>query len=337
MAAEGNIEVTVVVSGAPQPIRINAHEKVGNLIRQALADAGVHGGDIAGWTLRFQDGQAIPSGERIAEAGIAAGATLFLDPDEGGGGEVVLPPGQGEEPAPPPVLVDPVVSAAKLTRQLDDWETNAEIYHERGWQLLGSEDLWVEVAFTSRLPIGPFQDLLATPLAVRISFENYDVWAPSVRVIDPLTRRWLGVPRLRAPDFANADASGPPTDLFVDGHPETGRVFLCIPGVREYHSHPEHSGDDWLLYRGRGFGTLGQLCELLWRLTTRTVTGLSFLAQRIAIGEGAASVNHGIEIRQENVDQLSAQLQAQMSQVPIGQVPPEVEAQLQALFGATKE
>jgi hypothetical protein len=337
MAAEGNIEVTVVVSGAPHPIRINAHEKVGNLIRQALADAGVHGGDIAGWTLRFQDGRAIPSGERIAEAGIAAGATLFLDPDEGGGGEVLLPAGTEEEPPPAPVLVDPAVSARKLARQLEDWEANAAVYTERGWQLLGSEGLHVDVGFSSRLPVGPFQDLVAIPLAVRISFENYDVWAPSVRVIDPITRRWLGVPRLRAPDFANAEASGTPTDLFIDGHPETGRVFLCMPGVREYHSHPEHSGDDWLLYRGRGFGTLGQLCEVLWRLTTRSVTGLNFVSQRVAIGEGAATVNQGIELRQENVDQLTAQVQAQMAQVPAGQMPAEIEAQLQALFGANKE
>jgi hypothetical protein len=330
MAPESNITVTVVVSGASHQVRINAHEKVAQLIRRALNEAGIHGSDIAGWSLRFEGGQTIPPGERIAEAGIDPGATLFLDPDEGGGGQISLVAAPEEEPPEPPVLVDPAISAAKLARQLTDWEANSEIYRERGWSLLDSGELHVEIAFNARLPIGPLNDLVATPLAVRIGYENYDVWAPSIRVIDPITRRWLGVPRLRALDFGNADPSGNPLDLFVDGHPETGRVFLCKPGVREYHSHPEHSGDDWLLYRGRGFGTLGQLCEVLWRLTARAVTGLNLLAQRIPLGE-AASVSQGIEIRQEDVDQLSAQFQAQ-GQIPTGEVPPEIQARIQAMI-----
>ena len=35
--------------------------------------------------------------------------------------------------------------------------------------------------------------------------------------------------------------------------------FLCIRGVREYHRHPAHTGDAWLLHRGRGEGTLAAI------------------------------------------------------------------------------
>lgn len=327
MAQDHEITVTVVVSGARLRVTQNTNQKVEHLIHKALEEAGIPHPKVADWTLRSADGGAtIDPDLRIDAAGITDGAILFLDPDEGGGGEAVvaLPP----EPAQPPVLVDPAISAAKLDRQLEDWEANADIYRERGWQLLGRKGLHVDIAFTARLPVGPVNDLVAIPLAVRFGFENYDVWAPSIRVIDPLTRRWLEVPRVRALDFNDADRADAPIDLFVNGHPETGKVFLCKAGSREYHTHFEHSGDDWLLYRDQGFGTLGRLCDLLWRTAVRSVTGLSFVARNIPVGDDSA-VQHLVEIRQENVDQLVADFAPQMPQrIPIDQLPPQMLAQL---------
>jgi hypothetical protein len=276
MAAENKITLTVVVSGAPQSVTVNGHQKVAELMRKALHAAGIQNSDLTGWSLRFASGgEAISPEERIAEAGINVSATLFLDRDAGGGGEVAVPPA---DELTPPVLVDPAVSTAKLERALADWKANRSIYEERGWLLLGQEGLRVEVAFTVRLPIGPFQDLVAVPLAVRFGFENYDLWPPSVALIDPIGRRWLQISRLAALDFASQDGAGVPANLFVGGHPATGHVFFCVPGVREYHTHPEHTGDDWLLHRGEGLGTLGQICDLLWRLAIRPVTGLNFIA-----------------------------------------------------------
>lgn len=329
MAAENHITLTVVVAGAPQTVTVNAHQMVAELMRKALHAAGIDGSDLAGWSLRSAaGGEAISPQVRIAEAGISAGATLFLDRDAGGGGEIAILASGEQGEAPPPVLVDPSLSEAKLARQLSDWEANRSVYEERGWLLLGHEELRVEVGFTARLPVGQFQDLVAVPLAARIGFENYDLWPPSVKLIDPLTRRWLQLPRVAALDFGNLDATGVPTNLFVGGHPQTGHVFFCVPGVREYHNHPEHSGEDWLLYRGEGFGTLVQICELLWRTVARTVTGLNFIAQRLAVGQ-VNSLNQAIELRQENVDELTAQAQAQVSQV-FGQVPGELQSQLPA-------
>jgi hypothetical protein len=335
MAGPHKITVTVVVSGARITVTENTNQKVVHLIREALKQAGIPDPEIGDWTLRFGDGGgAIDPALRIGEAGIADGATLFLDPDEGGGGEAAAAHGPGaEHPPAPAALVDPAVSAAKLDRQLADWEANAELYAARGWQILARSELEVDVAFSARLPIGPLNDLVAIPLALRFDFRNYDVWPPSVRLIDPLNRRWLGVPRVRALDFESVTGPGAPLDLFVGGHPETGKTFLCKVGTREYHSHFEHSGDDWLLYRDQGYGTLGRLCDVLWRTAVATVTGLNSISQRLELGGGRTAVNSQIEIRQENVAELRGNFEAQASPsrgVPIEQAPPEMLAMLPA-------
>lgn len=330
MAGPHKFTLTVVVSGARISVTENPNQKVSHLIREALKQAGIPHPKVEEWTLRFSDGGgAIDPDLRIEEAGIAHGATLFLDPDEGGGGEaaVTLEPGT-EHPPPPPVLVDPVVSTAKLERQLRDWGANIDLYAKRGWHLLDRNGLEVDVAFSTRLAVGPFNDLVATPLAVRFDFHNYDVWAPSIRLIDPINRRWLGVPRVRALDFGEPGEAGAPLDLFIDNHPDTNRVFLCKPGTREYHTHFEHSGDDWLLYRDQGFGTLGRLCDLLWRTGVRTVTGVDFFAGRFEAG-GGPRARHGAEVRQENVEKLRANAEEQAPRrIPLEQAPPEILAQL---------
>lgn len=335
MAGAHKVTVTVVVSGARLSVTVNAHQKVAQLIREALKEAGIPHPKVGDWTLRFADGgAAIDPDLQIEEAGIVDGATLFLDPDEGGGGEAVVAFGPDHaEPPPPPVLVDPAVSAAKLKRQLADWEANSETYRERGWQLLDHEGLHVDVAFTARLPVGAAGDLVVIPLAIRLDFHNFDLWAPSLRVIDPLTRRWLQVPRVRAVDFAPTDDIGTPIDLFIDRHPDTNRVFLCKPGTREYHTHFEHSGDDWLLYRDQGFGTIGRLCDLLWRTAVRTIGGLNFTVQRPPSGSMAEGVQPsfgGVEIRQEKPQDASEQpgRQIQVKQLPpqmLAQLPPEIQ------------
>jgi len=339
MAGAHEITVSVVVSGARVEVTAKEDEKVAHLIREALKEAGIPHPKVEDWTLRSAEGGgAIDPDLRVKEAGIADRATLFLDPDEGGGGEAVVALGPaGAESPVLPVLVDPEVSEAKLARQLADWEANVEVYRERGWQLQRHEGLEVDIAFTARLPIGPMGNLVVIPLAVTFDFRNYDLWAPSVRVIDPLTRRWLELPRVRALDFEPSDGSGVPLDLFVDNHPETGHVFLCKVGTREYHAHFEHSGDDWLLYRDQGFGTIGRLCDLLWRTAVRTIAGINIAAQRSGMPE-RAEVGMGIDIRQEKPEDHPQQQLLQP--IPFGQLPPQMVAQLpaeiQALVGGQR-
>jgi hypothetical protein len=345
--AQGHkVTVTVVVSGAPQTVTVGHNQKVEHLIKEALKEAGIHHPKLEEWTLRFaKDGAVIDPAAQVDDAGITDGMTLFLDPDEGGGGQIAV---TFEAPAvePPPILVDPSVSASKLSRQLGDWEAEADTYRDRGWFLLGRGELHVDVGFACHLPVGPYNEIAGMPLGIRFGFENYDVWAPSVTVIDPISARPLGTPRLGALEYKGKEESQVAVNVFVGPHPKTGTVFLCKRGVREYHSHPEHDGDDWLLHRGHGYGTLVGLCNMIWRLTTRIVTGLNFVAKRIEIGGQKLGEGFGVEITQENVDAIAHQVGTQtmtpgqettVIQAAPGQVPAEVLAQLppqlQVLFG----
>ena len=63
-------------------------------------------------------------------------------------------------------------------------------------------------------------------------------------------------------------------DLIVQGHPKTGRPFFCVPGIREYHDHPQHSGDPWLLHRHTGEGSLATIADRIWRAMSRNLLGL---------------------------------------------------------------
>jgi Predicted metal binding domain len=105
--------------------------------------------------------------------------------------------------------------------------------------------------------------------SVRLDFTNYDVWPPAVEFIDPLTGEY-------APPFVQAlvESGEGAHNLVVDSHPETNRPFFCIPGIRQYHDHPQHSGDSWLLHRVAGEGTLATICDRIWRAMARNVLGI---------------------------------------------------------------
>ncbi len=329
MAKENEVTVIVIVAGgSSETVTVKESQKVEHLIKEALKDAGIKHPDLAEWKLRaVEGGPVIDPEEKVKKAGIVEGQTLYLDPEEGGGGQVavaLLPP----EPPEAPLLVDPAVSIAKLDRQFADWEAGRPRHEGRGLLLLGRSELQVDIGFCARLPIGHANDLVAMPLAVRFDFRNYDLWAPSVRLIDPIDRRWLIDARLGAIDFENTAPDGTPLNLFVAHHPDTSRVFLCWRGVREYHNHPEHSGDDWLLYRDAGHGRLGGLCDLLLRLTVANVVGIGSNTDRFLAG-GAVQINQVCEIRQGKLQQADASA----VQISPDQMPPEIQAQIAQMFG----
>jgi hypothetical protein len=175
-------------------------------------------------------------------------------------------------------LVDPTISRAKLARELAQWETNLAA-RDRGWILLSHEEAGptVEVAFLTRIAIstggGP---LPVVACAIRLLYDNYDLWPPSLTFIDAVSRQPMR-PHVRA--FLGTPEG--PRDVLIDAHPLTGQPFLCLPGIREYHNHPQHTGDDWLLHRSTGSGSLVNVCERVWRLMSRNVVGLNFSMQAL--------------------------------------------------------
>jgi hypothetical protein len=67
---------------------------------------------------------------------------------------------------------------------------------------------------------------------------QFDAQPPSVAMVDPDTGQDLPIERW---------TPGVPHSI----HPITGRPFVCIQGVAEYHSHPSHLDDSWDRYRTR--------------------------------------------------------------------------------------
>lgn len=74
--------------------------------------------------------------------------------------------------------------------------------------------------------------------------------------------------------------------LLQDYGPET-LPFLCLPGVREYHDHPGHSGDAWELHRRDGAGALVRLADVIRTYAVDPVGGWSVtLVPQVSLGYG---------------------------------------------------
>lgn len=171
-------------------------------------------------------------------------------------------------------LVPRAVSRGKLQRELELWRANSAVYRRRGWLLLSVEDLTVDVAFVARVAVGDMQLPIITA-AIRLRYDNYDLWPPSLTFIDAASGA-AGLPAVQAPDRVDGEIRN-----VLLGLPGSGQPFLCLPGLREYHHHPQHTGDDWLLHRAAGEGSLAVVCDRVWRRMARNVVGLSIQMQSL--------------------------------------------------------
>lgn len=175
-------------------------------------------------------------------------------------------------------LVDPAVSETKFNRELENFRKLEDIYRQKGWWMLRAQFPEISVVFASPKLKPP-----SVLFGVELNFENYDLWPPSVRLVDPFTR----IPYLfdqlafKLPRLVPAQVPpGQPTpllqqDLMV-AHRGDQIPFLCLPGVREYHDHPGHTGDSWLLHRGRGEGTLNFILTQIYKYGVEPIRSMQF-------------------------------------------------------------
>jgi hypothetical protein len=97
----------------------------------------------------------------------------------------------------------------------------------------------------------------------RFDLTDYDLRAPSLVFYDPWTNELLTYATMfRAMEFEEQRKAHL---VLLDDHPKTHKPFLCLRGVREYHEHPQHTGDDWMLYRQTL--SLFSIVMSLWRTT----------------------------------------------------------------------
>jgi hypothetical protein len=213
-------------------------------------------------------------------------------------------------------LVDHEISRRKLARELAAWDAHADVYRSRGYFIVRRADLEVDVAFTARVPVSSTSAPVPTVVAcARFVFDNYDLWPPSITFID-LIDRTPTLPPVGAFDFGPDKPrmpDGTPLNALVQGHPETGLPFLCQRGVREYHRHPEHSGDHWLLHRGAGLSGLAPISDRIWHQMARNVAGFRIDVQAAPAPLQGMGVQ--LSLTQRDADEVLRAAQAQQAQM----------------------
>ena len=175
-------------------------------------------------------------------------------------------------------VIDPTVSQRKFDEQLKQFRRAERVQRGRGIFLLNAVFPDMEFLFTI-----PRLNPLSVLFSVRINFDNYDLEPLSIRFINPLSGEYL--PLASVPLYRKIEHPDRPPELQAlvqkDG---IGLPFICMPGTREYHAHPAHTGDAWLRHRGlAGEGTLGFLLDKLYDYGIAPVTAFQGLFQAQAL------------------------------------------------------
>jgi len=180
-------------------------------------------------------------------------------------------------------ITDPAVSHQKFEQEITSYRKIEDSLLRRGWMLLKAEFPEIFVVFATPNATPAF-----IPFGVLLDFTNYDFWAPSVRLVNPLNREPYKAKELRSPLLRRIPGPAPvlppqpgqPVQItavpLMQGHDPEGLPFLCLPGVREYHDHPAHSNDPWLRHRGQGQGTLYSILEQIYRYGVEPLTGPAY-------------------------------------------------------------
>ena len=187
--------------------------------------------------------------------------------------------------------VDPEVSRLKFEREVNRLADHQADLQHRGIFVFGKpvypivELIFVprhplQVAFATQLPanielplgsplgavamaVAAVPSLSAQAFKARFDLTDYDLRAPSLEFRDPWTDALLPYGTMfRALEFEEERKQHL---VLLDDHPTTHKPFLCLRGIREYHEHPQHSGDDWLLYRTEM--SLFSMVMSLWRVS----------------------------------------------------------------------
>lgn len=216
--------------------------------------------------------------------------------------ELDTPPVAKRRGHPSCQVIDPGVSRAKFDREVDAFRRHEREHRRQGWLLLQAEfpKVLLVLAAPQLRPAAvlfgvavDFTNYDVDPLSVRLVnpwteelLHARELLSPLLRVVPapvPAAASESKVDNLPiAAEAGDRLPAGTPEEVVAqEGPPERapnaplqlGRLmqwwtdenipFLCMRGVREYHRHPAHTGDAWLLHRGRGEGSLAAMLSAI--------------------------------------------------------------------------
>jgi len=178
-------------------------------------------------------------------------------------------------------FVDRRITMRKFERQVDDFIEREDEYRKAGIICQKLDFPHFEFAFLAKYsymhkddenpPVQLFRPYPFFLFAVRIDYTNYDILAPSIRIIDPftseITSAAIPCPIVIAPSQQNnksiLDAKFKVQNQNILLKDNKGHFFICLRGIREYHEHPQHNGDSWFLHRLTGKGDILNILDQL--------------------------------------------------------------------------
>ncbi len=172
--------------------------------------------------------------------------------------------------------MEPEVSLTKFKEEIDDFHKISNDWREKGVFLIHENYPIVEFLFTA-----PKIQPSAVAFAVRIDFTNYDIEPPSLKFICPFTKKILDRNEVKL-GFIQINKQSANVNLEIQNQNQSQDLlqshqnktpFFCIPGIKEYHDHPAHTGDSWLLYRKKGEGSLGFILDQLYNHSIPFIKG----------------------------------------------------------------
>jgi hypothetical protein len=129
--------------------------------------------------------------------------------------------------------VDPAVSKRKFERELEIIRTQAAGFVESAaWDFVSTTYPTLAVVFPN--------PSTQRRVGFRFLCDDWDDQPPSLSLFDPKTGDDL--------PWSKWPQQGWPAG---QAHPTTGKPFLCLPGIREYHTHSSHLNNLWSNLRGK--------------------------------------------------------------------------------------
>lgn len=174
-------------------------------------------------------------------------------------------------------VIDPHVSEIKYKRELSIFLKRKNYQNQRGIILLESKFPYLDLMFLA-------PQLIPNPVVftVRINFTNYDLEPLSISFINPLNGELVKANQMLTHfqrKLVNERKEQTGIQPLIQSETPDGIPFFCIPGVREYHNHPAHTGDSWFLHRQ--IGGEGSLNYLIDKLHEYGIAPLSFYTLQI--------------------------------------------------------